>query len=529
MGGNDHIPTAPREVIGDDGDLRQMRDALRAGKSVTLAYDGKVYVSPTAGPAMTPAHEQFIESKLGHVVELARSGYGVSVRPDGTISADRADHLSKVLYDPDLELSEQQRLLIQRGVSEGGQVRVHSDGRVEYFLAKDASRPDPAQVARLQQAVDAEISSGRLLEALRAGETLSANPDGSLDYVRTAPGPDPIEFPEDGGAVATLRSADLDAEALALELGVGAARLDAAGEYEAASTEAVTRRDDAARRHKAAEAGQAEAERQVTEKHAVAERIRAEQTRVAADAEQARSAGDLRRAEELSERLVRLRIEERAAAAEVSGAEAAAAAGKAEVARQVEAEARHEDAARSAFGRQQRVEDVFDQQEDQARVYRQAATELGEAERLDAAYADLEARGVAGAERVQQAAGEHRARAESLRRQAEAFDAPASAGGTGAADDVVPPVRLPPPVFDLGDVSEAGADAFAPADVDAGDGGAEAGPVATGGGAPEDSSEELADDLGAGDLGGDDPEMFEEPEVFEEPGFAATAGDADFG
>ena len=131
MGANDHIPTAPRDVIGDQDDLRQMRDALRAGKHVTLSYDGKVYVSQDVTAPMTPGQEQFIESKLGHVIELARSGYGVSVHPNGSISADRADHLSKVLYDPDLDLSEQQRLLIQRGISEGAQVRVHSDGRVE--------------------------------------------------------------------------------------------------------------------------------------------------------------------------------------------------------------------------------------------------------------------------------------------------------------------------------------------------------------------------------------------------------------
>jgi hypothetical protein len=149
MAGNEHIPTAPKDVIGDDGDLRQMRDALRAGRRVTLAYDGKVYVSSDATTPMSEANENFIESKLGHVIELARQGYGVSVAPDGTISADRADHLSKVLYDPDPALSEQQRLLIQRGVTEGAMVRVHSDGRVEYFLAKDAVPPNPEQAVRL--------------------------------------------------------------------------------------------------------------------------------------------------------------------------------------------------------------------------------------------------------------------------------------------------------------------------------------------------------------------------------------------
>ena len=72
---------------------------------------------------MSEAQESFIESKLGHVIELARSGYGVGVKPDGTIVAERADHLSKVMYDPDPALSEEQRLLIREGVVEGARVR----------------------------------------------------------------------------------------------------------------------------------------------------------------------------------------------------------------------------------------------------------------------------------------------------------------------------------------------------------------------------------------------------------------------
>ena len=89
MAGNDHIPTAPKDVIGDDGDLRQMRDALRAGKRVVLAPDGHVYVASDADKTapMTEAQETFIESKLGQVIEMARQGYGVSVSPDGTIAA----------------------------------------------------------------------------------------------------------------------------------------------------------------------------------------------------------------------------------------------------------------------------------------------------------------------------------------------------------------------------------------------------------------------------------------------------------
>jgi hypothetical protein len=430
MAGNEHIPTAPKDVIGDDGDLRQMRDALRAGKRVTLAYDGKVYVSSDATTPMSEANENFIESKLGHVIELARQGYGVSVAPDGTISADRADHLSKVLYDPDPALSEQQRLLIQRGVSEGAMVRVHSDGRVEYFLAEDAVPPNPEQAVRLQAAIDAEISDGRLLTSMQNGETLSANPDGSLDYRRTAPGPEPVQFPEEGGAAAggatpnTLSTADeLDAEAKSLELGAGAARINATEDYEGAATDAVKLRDAAVRNRKAAEAAAAEADRQVVEKQDVVARIAAEQTQVAARAEQLRDSGDLAGAEEQAEKWYRLRAEERVAQQEVTAAQEAAKAGRADVDRHTKDEATYEAQVRGSFTQRQKLEDVFDEQEDQARVYRQAATEIREAERLEAAYADLQSRGVAGAERVRDAAAQHRAAADQLSAKARAFDA----------------------------------------------------------------------------------------------------------
>jgi hypothetical protein len=431
MAGNEHIPTAPRDVIGDDGDLRQMRDALRAGKRVTLAYDGKVYVSSDASTPMSEANENFIESKLGHVIELARQGYGVSVAPDGTISADRADHLSKVRYDPDPALSEQQRLLIQRGVTEGAMVRVHSDGRVEYFLAKDAVPPNPEQAVRLQAAIDAEISSGRLLTSMQNGETLSANPDGSLDYRRTAPGPEPVQFPEEGGAPAggttpnTLGTADeLDAEAKSLELGAGAARINATEDYEGAATDAVKLRDAAVRNRKAAEAAAAEADRQVVEKQDVVARIAAEQTQVAARAEQLRDSGDPAGAEEQAEKWYRLRAEERVAQQEVTAAQEAAKAGRADVDRHTKDEATYEAQVRGSFTQRQKLEDVFDEQEDQARVYRQAATEMREAERLEAAYADVRSRGVAGAERVRDAAAQHRAAADQLSAKARAFDAP---------------------------------------------------------------------------------------------------------
>ncbi|MDO8362249.1 MAG: hypothetical protein Q7V88_05085, partial [Actinomycetota bacterium] len=60
------------------------------------------------------------------------------------------------------------------------------------------------------------------------------------------------------------------------------------------------------------------------------------------------------------------------------------------------------------------LEHVFEEQEDQVSSARQAAAELAEAERLEAALPDLEARGVEGLDRVRAAIAGHRATAEAL-------------------------------------------------------------------------------------------------------------------
>ena len=461
MAGNDHIPTAPKDVIGDDGDLRQMRDALRAGKHVTLASDGKVYVSNEAKTPMTSDQEAFIESKLGHVIEMAREGYGVSVHPDGTISADRADHRAKAMYDMDAGFGEQERLLIQRGVQDGALVRLHTDGHVEYFLPKDAKPPSPAEAAKLQAFLDEEIASGRLADAWRNGETLAAQPDGSVVYQHVADGPAAVEFPEDVGVdTPPPTTADrLEEEAQGLELGAGAARRITLDEYEADAGEATRLRDAAARQKATAEAAAKVADAQFDEKQTVAARIAAEQVEVAKRAEEYRDAGDLERAEEMAEKWARLNVEHRIAEQEVVAAKSAADASRADVAKHAADEATYEGRVRESWTERTRNEEAQDNQEDQARAYRRAATEMREAERLDAAYTDLEARGVDGAERVKEAADQARRRAEAIRTEAESYDKQPE--WATSPDDPAPtrPIRPNPGVFgdDLSDVSSTGA------------------------------------------------------------------------
>ena len=456
MAGNEHIPTAPREVIGDDGDLREMRDALRAGKRVTLAHDGHVYVGAEAGTAMTEADENWIESKLGHVIEMARQGYGVSINPDGSISADRADHLAKARYDNDPGFNEQDIILIKTGVQDGALVRLHTDGHIEYFLPKDAVKPSAENAARLQAFIDEEISSGRLEQAWKNGETLAAQPDGSVVYQRVEEGPAPVQFPEDGTlADPKLTTADqLDEEALGLELGAGAARILTNEEYETSASDAVKLRDAAARARATAEGAATAADAQLADKQAVSQRIAAERAEVTKRAEEYRNTGDAVRAEEMTEKAGRLDIEHRIAEREVADAKAAAESSRTAAAQHAQDETKFDDQVKESWSRRARNEGAQDSQEDQARVYRQAATEMREAERLDAAHADLQSRGVAGAERVKEAADQARARAEDLRTKAEAFDK--QPDPVPAADDAPLPreIKTNPGVF--GDLSDAG-------------------------------------------------------------------------
>jgi hypothetical protein len=460
MAGNEHIPTAPHEVIGDDGDLRIMRKALREGKHVTLAPDGKVYVSSDAGTPMSETNEAFIESKLGHVIELARSGYGVGVKPDGTIFADRADHLAKVMYDPDPALSEQQRLLIRQGVAEGAHVQVHADGRVEYFRARDAVRPPAAQASRLQEAIDEQISSGRLLTEMRSGLSLSANPDGSLDYRRVDPGPEPVLFPEDRVILDT--ASEFETEAAELELGAGAARIGGLEDYLHGERAAAGKRDEAGRGRAAAEGAASEAGRQADVAEQRANELSRAETEAWQKAAAAKQAGNATLAAEATEQANALHVMLITARLEGESAREAEAANRAAAAGHAEQEQRFDDDSRAVRRRAKELEDVFDAQEDQAREYRTAAAELREAERLEAALPDLESRGVAGVERIREAAAEHRRLATEAAERGNAYDQPpalqpdpATPTAPSAPAEPTGPVTKPPPFHDdLRDYSE---------------------------------------------------------------------------
>ena len=114
---------------------------------------------------------------------------------------------------------------------------------------------------------------------------------------------------------------------------------------------------------------------------------------------------------------------------------------------------------------------MFDAQELQAGDYRQATAALREAERLEAAIPDLEARGVEGVERVRAAAAEQRRLAAEATARGYAYDTQPTTPAATPADQSAPAES------DVSDVSDAGAAAA----TDAGNDGSRDG---TTGGAP---------------------------------------------
>lgn len=257
-------------------------------------------------------------------------------------------------------------------------------------------------------------------------------------------------------------AAELAAEASMMEQRAAAAReemLDTKGQQYL----------DGARQHSSlhrAEAA-AEAEAKVAGEQAALHRswtasFLDEATELDRKAAEADAAGNITDAAEFREDAQRAmhRAEESAAwAADDAAAQQAALARKADVDRQLD------DLGTSSAGHfdQMDAEELrFDQMEDAALVMRTAAAQLAEAERLDAAAADLEARGVAGADRVRDAAAQARADAADTVGQAQQLD-PTHSFGTAVNDGVDADLIEMDDVgvdgaVDVGDAGETGVD-----------------------------------------------------------------------
>ena len=268
-------------------------------------------------------------------------------------------------------------------------------------------------------------------------------------------------FPEDRVILDTVD--EFEAEAAALDLGAGAARIGALEDMLHGERAAITRRDEAGRERAAAEGAAREAERQADDARDRGNEFAKFEQESWRKADAAKAAGDTALAQEATESAQGLAVMKINARLEEETAREALAKHRATAARHADEEQRFEAEVVGTKRRAKELEDVFDTQEEQAKEYRVAAAELREAERLEEALPDLEARGVPGVERIRTAAAEHRRLAAEAAERGNAFDKPVTGPtlrcrrSTAAEPGAHPPVTLPPPVHDdLRDFSDDG-------------------------------------------------------------------------
>ena len=219
---------------------------------------------------------------------------------------------------------------------------------------------------------------------------------------------------------------------------------------------AITGRDEAGRQRAAAEGAAKEAQRQADDAGQRADELAKLELDAWRKADAAKASGDTALAAEATESAQGLAVLKINARLEEQAARDALGKHRALAARHADEEQRLDAEVLGAKRHAKQLEDVFDAQEDQAKEYRRAAAELTEAERLEAALPDLEARGVPGVDRIRTAAAEHRRLAAEAAERGNAYDKPVATvpdppvSTTDPAPSPEPnrPVTLPPPVHD---------------------------------------------------------------------------------
>jgi hypothetical protein len=468
---------APEGAILDDGDLQEMRDALRVGKHVTIASDGHVYVSgqPTGKP-MTPEAETFIEAKLGVVKEMVMMGGGMSIHPDGHMAGAFASQHIKVSLGPDRQLDADELNLIRSGIMSGATIAVLPDGSVQTVLKPGTPAPTGARAKEIMDFFDKEVSSGRFIKTLEDGNVVRLTGDQYEEFplpnVKTAPG---MDFPEQGGpltppppaeppkpetvdvdllgdpAEMTQLSDQLDARAAQL-------RNEMAKHLGQETTRLGTERDAAARREWSAQREIEAAKIQVNRENKVVADERKVIDRLESEARALEAKGNTTLAEEKREE-ARVHLSREAAAGDRSRA-----ADEARKQLEVEAKAQGEKvkslesqlAANNDAVKQGEV--ALDAMEKRADLLDVAAAKLGESKRLEAQAKELRAKGdTAGADKLQQQADGIAAQGFGAQADADKITIDTAALGTavgqpvtqpGAADTGTRPVTLPPPIFD---------------------------------------------------------------------------------
>lgn len=177
--------TAPTDVLLDEGRLQEIAEALRAGHRVVHGVDGHIYTSAApVGPPMGTDVEEGLEARMGEFREMLEAGLSVTLEPDGSFRASRADDNRLWVEGGPGGRVDAESARIESEIQAGTRVSILADGTVEYRRVPGDEPPAPAVAEELVRRFR-ELHDGSSEGAARGEMTTFAN-----GTVQTAPTPD---------------------------------------------------------------------------------------------------------------------------------------------------------------------------------------------------------------------------------------------------------------------------------------------------------------------------------------------------
>ena len=402
----------------------QIRASLYSGRGVRLSGNDAPTTMLEPSTELTAEGDAFLTGKLDKIAELLDRGFVVNIDSQGAILAATPDHRSRYISTQETEIDVMDRLMIKQALEQGSKVSFEPDGSLVIDAVPDGAAPSAEVAAARFAEFERLADSGQINGALADG--LEYQFDESVVPMTVVQNAAPLDDPFD-------TAAELEAEAAALQLGVDAARDLSLPEFSANKLAAENERMAAERRLAMTTTERDSAERQAAAASAEAMEMAEAAANKRAEAADARAGGEIAAAAAIDADAANFEAMAALHAGAADNAREVLDAAEGRLAEETAAVDRLTVASDEVNQEASRLETVLDEQEGQVFYAEKAAAELAEAERLEAALPDLEARGVEGTERIEAAIAEHRAQAEALVQKGHLRD---TTGITVTGDDI---------------------------------------------------------------------------------------------
>jgi len=402
----------------------QIRTSLYSGRGVRLSGNDAPTTMLEPSTEMTAEGDAFLTGKLDKIAELLDRGFVVNIDSQGAILATTPDRRSRYISTQETDIDVMDRLMVKQALEQGSKVSFEADGSLVIDAVPDGAVPTAEVAAARFVEFERLADSGQINTELAEGRDFQF--DESLVPVTEPQVDAPLEDPFD-------TAAELEAEAAGLQMGLEAARDLSLDAYATDKGAAEAERLAAERQVASITAEKGEAERQIATARTDLEQYNAKQAELLAEVARANDVGDVGAATHASGQYESYSAIMTVREQSIESAQAALADVEDRLAAAT-AEATAAQARSVGVGEEQHADmAVLEAQEAEAGFARSAAAELAEAERLEAALPDLEARGVEGTELVRAAIAEHREQAEAFVQQAHLRE---TTGVVVAGDDI---------------------------------------------------------------------------------------------